>query len=425
MTFYNLDKQMVDRCILTLYNKNMITVDKLLLKIISHNSPSIDEYMSAKDARLIRSLGVTLNNHNFFTENQGKLLIKILLPHVIQLNTIDSDSFEILNRAVWSKPFKIVDQIRKVYLQTTVSGETGIFIEFSFSSNVRKILNNIVSSLQGGVQTLSTKLVAVELTEKNIITLLDALKPLKFEIDSKIQDFYEIIKKWDLSQECRQLMYGEDLHQSIKQSLKTEFDLSDSNVQNLILDRSLRYQFFVKKTEKNQENLENLITHRTQSKVWIDSAKHTLTDVFKILQDLHRLPTLVVFDSWQGENCVKNLKNLGKSLKENNILDSVGIYFRLPSDATGKEFNTFIGENRYNAKLDSSTVVAGVQAGKLPKFFLKDCSWQPKSVIVLDSSLRHSKTAVYSNRCDLIISYSDKASIFDSQTSWATSTWAL
>jgi hypothetical protein len=90
-----------------------------------------------------------------------------------------------------------------------------------------------------------------------------------------------------------------------------------------------------------------------------------------------------------------------------------------------KVFNSFIQDNHYNAPLNSSTNVAGIQTGKLPKFFLKDCNWVPKSVIVFGSNLRHSKSAVYSNRCDLIISYSDKPSIFDNNTGWATSTWAL
>jgi hypothetical protein len=159
--------------------------------------------------------------------------------------------------------------------------------------------------------------------------------------------------------------------------------------------------------------------------LWINSNEHSLEEIFNVLVKLNRLPTLVVFDSWQTENCLKNLTNLGNSLDSNNITDGIGIYFRLPSDTLGKDFNTFIGEKKYNAKLDSNTQVAGVQTGKLPKFFLKDCSWEPKSVIVLGSNLRHSKTAVYSNRCDLIISYADKESIFETTTGWATSTWAL
>jgi hypothetical protein len=133
----------------------------------------------------------------------------------------------------------------------------------------------------------------------------------------------------------------------------------------------------------------------------------------------------MIFDTWTESTCNTNLKNLQKSLEENEIFDGVGIYFRLQNTTEGKLFNQFIQEQQYNKPLDHQTQVAGIQVGKLPKFFLKDCDWAPKSVIVLGTNLRHSKTAVYSNRCDLIISYADKPSIFDNNTGWATSTWAL
>ena len=169
----------------------------------------------------------------------------------------------------------------------------------------------------------------------------------------------------------------------------------------------------------------NLIAHRTQQKLWIDSNSHALPDLIKSLKELNRLPLLVIFDSHSAESCTRNLQNLQNSLEKNEISKGVGIYFRLQNDTTGKVFNSFIQDNHYNSPMNSDTMVAGIQAGKLPKFFLKDCNWAPKSVIVLGSNLRHSKSAVYSNRCDLIISYSDKPSIFDNNTGWATSTWAL
>jgi len=403
----------------------MMTVDKLLLTITNFATKPVEDYMSAKDARLAHSLANAVKTPHFITENQGNLLIKLLTNYNKNILAIDSSAEQILNQPVWSKTFRIVDQVRKIYINSLPSGETVIFVEFTFSSTIRKILSTASKNIQGGVQTISPKLVWVELTEKNIVVLLDALKSLKFEIDQKIQDFYKIIKNWKLQEDCQQLFYGENLLPSIQESLATEISETTENYDSLLLDRSARYQFFVKKTEKNEKNLEETITHRSSSKVWINSNDHSLEEVFKVLVELNRLPALVVFDSWQTENCLKNLTNLGNSLDSNNIKDGVGIYFRLPSDPLGKDFNAFIGEKKYNAKLDSSTQIAGVQTGKLPKFFLKDCSWEPKSVIVLGSNLRHSKTAVYSNRCDLIISYSDKESIFETTTGWATSTWAL
>ena len=402
-----------------------MTVDKLLLTITTFAPTPVENYMSAKDARLAHSLANAVKTPHFITENQGNLLIKLLTNYNKNILAIDNSAEQLLSQPVWSKTFRIVDQVRKIYVNSLPSGETVIFVEFTFSSTVRKILSTASKNIQGGVQTISPKLVWVELTEKNIVVLLDSLKSLKFEIDQKIQDFYKIIKNWKLQEDCQQLFYGENLLPSIKESLSSEINETAENYNSLLLDRSSRYQFFVKKTEKNEGNLEDTITHRSSSKLWINSNEYSLEEIFNALVKLNRLPALVVFDSWQTDNCLKNLKNLGNSLDSNNITDGVGIYFRLPSDTLGKDFNTFIGEKKYNAKLDSSTQIAGVQTGKLPKFFLKDCSWEPKSVIVLGSNLRHSKTAVYSNRCDLIISYADKESIFETTTGWATSTWAL
>lgn len=402
-----------------------MTVDKLLLKLTSNTIRPVEDYMTGKDARLARSLTTAVKTPHFITENQANLLIKLLTNYNKNIVEIENDAEAILSAPSWSKSFRVVEQVRRIYLNTAENGEIAIFVEFTFSSVIRKILNNISKNIQGGVHTISNKLSSVELTEKNIVVLLDSLKSQKFEIDQKIQDFYKIVKKWNLTEECNNLFFGDSLLPSIKIALENEFDHTATNIDNLILDRSLRYQFFVKKPEKISENLEEIIVHRTHSKLWIDSNQYNLENLFATLKNLNRLPALVVFDSWATENCLENLKNLSFSLEKNDLNNNVGIYFRLANEASGKDFNTMISEKKYNAKLDNSTVIAGVQTGKLPKFFLKDCSWEPKSVIVLGNNLRHSKTAVYSNRCDLIISYSDKPSIFETSTGWATSTWAL
>ena len=403
----------------------MTTTDNLLLNITDNTVTPVEEYMSPKDARLAHSLAMAVNLPNFLTENQAKLTVKLLTHYSKKILSIEPNAETILKHPKWSREFRIVEQIRKIYLRNSPTGENAIFIEFTFSSALRKTLSAMSKHVQGGVQPLSTKLVWVDLTEKNIVIVVDTLKLLKFDIEQKIQDFYQIIKKWEVTQDCQKLFYGDNLMPSIKNLLDTEINPKLANANNLVIDRSNRYQYIVKKTEKNQENLEDYISHRTTSKVWIDNNLHSLSDVIVSLTNLNRLPLLVVFDSWSEEICFKNLQNLSKSLDKIGITDNIGIYFRLPSAGVGNEFNTLIGNKKYNSKLDSHTSIACIQTSKLPKFFLKDCSWTPKSVIVLSNNLRHSKTAVYTNRCDLIVSYADKPSLFDSQTGWATSTWAL
>lgn len=403
----------------------MTTADNLLLKITDNTVTPVEEYMSPKDARLARSLASAIKLPSFLTENQAKLAIKLLNHYSKKILLIDIDAELILKNPTWSKEFRFVEQIRKIYLRNTQEGENAIFIEFTFSASLRKTLAVMSKHIQGGVQTISTKLIWVDLTEKNIVTVVDTLKLLKFDIEEKIQDFYQIIKKWEVEQNCQQFFYGDNLLATIRTSLEADIGNSIDANTNLIIDRSGRYQYIVKKPKKTQENLEDYISHRTSSKVWVDSNTHSLDSVITTLKNLNRLPMLVVFDTWTNDVCLKNLQNLSNSLEKTGIDNAVGIYFRLASEGSGKDFNTLISSKKYNAKLDSTTSVACIQTTKLPKFFLKDCSWSPKSVIVLSNNLRHSKTSVYANRCDLIVSYADKPSLFESQTGWATSTWAL
>jgi hypothetical protein len=403
----------------------MTTVDNLLLKITSYTSPAIEEYLPTRDSKVLRSLASAVSSPVFITENQSRLLLKLLEQYRNHFLIIDNTLEDLLATPIWSKRFRAVDNTKKVYIKTLKDKEPAIFIEYSPNSAIRKTLQGIGKLVENSITVHSTKLISVELTEKNIVAIVELLKPQKFEFDQKITDFYQIIKKWKFADECKKFFVGENLYEPIKSSLEKDIGIESVTDLAIIADRKTRYHFLTKKVEKNEENLQNLIVHRTQQKVWIDSNVYALTDVIKKIKDLKRLPLLVIFDSHSADTCTKTLKNLQESLENNEICDHIGIYFRLQNDTTGKVFNSVIQETHYNAPLDNRTNVAGIQTGKLPKFFLKDCNWAPKSVIVFGNNLRHGKTAIYSNRCDLIISYSDKPSIFDNNTGWATSTWAL
>ena len=105
---------------------------------------------------------------------------------------------------------------------------------------------------------------------------------------------------------------------------------------------------------------------------------------------------------------------LSKSLEDNNISDRVGVYFRLENDDIGSQFNQLIKHKEYNYELGQETQVVAVMSGKLPKFFIKN-AWKAMSVLCLDSrmGMRHGKTAVYANTCDLIIEWAEQPAIIE------------
>ena len=55
-----------------------MTVDNLLIKISNATNPAIEDQISGRDCKVLRSLASSVNSHIFITENQSRLLVKIL-----------------------------------------------------------------------------------------------------------------------------------------------------------------------------------------------------------------------------------------------------------------------------------------------------------------------------------------------------------
>ena len=120
---------------------------------------------------------------------------------------------------------------------------------------------------------------------------------------------------------------------------------------------------------------------------------------------------------WDSKRCTTELNMLISALESNNIKNDIGIYFRVSNEKGKNEFNQIIADKNYNCQLDTTTKIVGVQNGKVPKFFIHS-SWTPMSVISLCGSLKNNKTAVYSNCCDLVITYSATPPLIESKALW-------
>jgi len=206
-------------------------------------------------------------------------------------------------------------------------------------------------------------------------------------------------------------------HTNFQKQITADLGIDTPITENIINDRSIRYQYFHEKNGKNPENLTEILAYRNSPRVWVDKTKWSLEEIFASLIALKRLPALVVFDHNDAKKCLEELENLHESLERNRIFNNVGIYFRLPNDTVGTQFNKFIADHQYNTQLDNTTSIVGVQNGKIPKFFIKN-DWKPMSVISVGNSLRNTKTAVYAASCDLIISHTDTQPIIESRIVW-------
>lgn len=382
-----------------------MTVDDLLVKIVNFSTPTIEEKIVARDARVLRSLASSVTTPLFITENQSRLLMKILKENRKKLEDFAGDIEESLKDPSWSRPFRHIEQVRKIFIDYKQIEDGRINIDFTFNSQIRKILTEN-RKIEGLVQVLPGKSYSADYTEKNIVTLIDLLSPYNFTVDEILQKHYDTIKSWS-ENEVKNQFFLENFNHTHFQKLSTEdCNLLHSTDDDIIFDRSHRFQYITEKTSKNPDFLTSCIAHREKSRIWLSNTKYTLTEIFESLQKLQRFPLLVIFPNLDEKRSLQNLENFTNSLEKIGILQNVGIYFRMDNNEEGKKFNQLISSRQYNSQLNKDTKVVGIQAGKIPKFLLKS-DWQPMSIISLDSNLRNNKAGVYSECCDLVISYSD------------------
>lgn len=392
----------------------MMTIDNLLLKIINFQLPAIEESLNSKDARVMRSLANSVNSHLFITENQSRLLMKILRENSEKLPIFKEEIIQALQAPSWTRPFRHIEQVRKLYIAKNSEQEMHLVVEFTFSSEIRKILSNLSQKLENLINPLNTKLWYADLTEQNLVQLVDALEPLGFEIDVTIKNHYQTIKSWSEQEIRDQFLITNIEYPNFQRAITADLGIETAIDQHIINDRSVRYQYFVENPKNPGETLIEYIANRSTPKIWIDKNQHSLTSVFETLVKLRRMPLLVVFDTIVNEKYLENMQILSDAIENVGLQDNVGIYFRLPNDTTGKKFNSLIADKQYNKRLDENLIVGGVMSGKIPKFFLTS-PWRPMSVIALDTKmgLRHGKTSVYTNYCDLVIEYAEEKSILE------------
>jgi hypothetical protein len=383
----------------------MITVDDLLLKIVNFSTPTIEEKITARDARVLRSLASSITATFFITENQSRLLVKILKENRKKLEEFSEEIDLTLKDPSWSKSFRQIEQIRKVSVDYKQFEEGRLNIEFTFNSQIRKFLTDS-KKIEGLVQVHPGKAYTAEYTEKNIVTIFELLEPHEFVFDEPLYRHYDTIKSWSENEVKKPLFLGNFTHNAFQRLTSEDGNLQHETDESIIIDRSNRFQYLVEKTEKNPENLTEIMAYREKSRIWVSSVMHSLDDIFESLTNLRRFPLLVIFPNYDEKRAFQNLENLSISLEKSGISDNVGIYFRMDNNEEGKKFNQLISSKAYNHKLTKDTKVVAIQSGKIPKFLIKS-AWQPMSVLSLDNNLRHNKAGVYSECCDLVITYSD------------------
>ena len=382
----------------------MITVDTLLIELFRQGIETLNSQIPARDKKVLISLARQINSGHFLTENQSKLLVKILKENSQHLFDPTSENLNVIENPTWSHLFRVLEQVRKIFM--TKENEGRILVEFTYNKRLRQQITDLNKNIEGQMLSINNKQYSLPLTEKNLYQVVKTFKPQGFSVDQNLMKFYEEISEiYENSSNQFDVfnLTNDKLTNLIKQ------DTNDITEDNLILlnDRRLKFQYSI--FPKNPEiSLKNSLANRPSTRIWIDSTTTPLNELVTALAELNRLPVLFIFNGHDSKECLQNLKKLVFSLENRGLDKHVGIYFRFDNGTdNNKEFNLSISQLGYNVKLDSTTQVAGIANNKLPKFMLKN-GWYPNSVISFSNNFKSNKTSVYCDAVDLIVYYNDK-----------------
>ena len=265
-----------------------MNVDALLLEIEKRGFNNLPKTMPVKDIKILKSLCTVISGPNFITESQGRLLVKILNENkthlVIVADLIDAS----LALPLWSYPFRPVDQTKKLFIGKTRGGDLVIYIEFANNANLRKIVNNLHKDLDGSTTSVNGRVFLTNLTEKNIVLVVDTLGPQGFDISVDLKNHYDTIKSWKI-EEIQSRYFTENLLDTpLYKELTNDIGSLSDNELSVVQDRSMRYQYIINTPEKPEKNLKNSISLRTSPRVWINSTTTELSDVIDELTNLKR-----------------------------------------------------------------------------------------------------------------------------------------
>ena len=375
----------------------MSTVDSLL-PLIAANIKTVQQAIPNKDKRILLSLEKQLTFGVFLTENQGNLLIKIIKENIAPMTSIIPDVQNVIEEKMWSKSFREIKKIKKIYIPA--ESADSFVVEFSYNTKFREKISALNILLKGNIVTSGSKYI-INLTEENLTLVVDAFKNDNFEIDEKITNFFQEIQEIQKNTKDPFDIFdlkNEKTKNAVKSSLGEDYL---TNLQ-LLQDRKIRYQY--KNTQKIQENsLENKIANRESRKIFV-GADIGFTELMSSLKNLKRFPVMLIFDGHQSSKDKKNLKFVENAVKELNLGDDIGIYFRYNKESDSEKFNQEINALAYNKDLTGTTTVVGISNNKIPKFMIKS-QWKPQTVISFTSSFKSNKSYVYCSDVDLIVYY--------------------
>lgn len=297
-----------------------------------------------------------------------------------------------------------------------------IKVGFPFAKRLIKSIDSVASKTDKSnyVHNQGSRDHYFKFDEKIVYELISEFKNKEFEIDNELLEFYKHLEdmKTNIEKYVPLVKPGElvNFSPTTEEFLVERFGYPNEDNIAKYKDRSLLYGInhfdkdLLSKGILKLSPLTDCIVNRTSAQVLVRPKEWDIDTVFASINEIDRLPLLVIMGT---DNALEQIKSICNASKDFVKEEEISVLFRLDNDTNAK-FNDYVKKERLNNPVTENTKIVVISKDKLPKPLIKS-GWMPDSILRLGSTRLQTKIEQWIYNCDLVIHYDSVA------TQWASS----
>jgi len=362
----------------------MVIENYIELLANKHPNKKLDNFqLEGSDIKLIMSFCQQLQKKVGFTDRQFELAKKKILEYksILVENGFNNVEKEIENLRI---PLRDIDRTKKVFLIEResyslfgIEKQLMIGVQFPFSKKMIKHINFLKETVKKREYDKKNKIHLCPFHEINIYNLVKRFKDAGFEIEPKLEIYYQqLCDMLNNYEEHVPGLYGLNL-KNVSSNAKTHlynlygkpnalnyclyYDTKElfglQNFDNKLLDNSLaNYSVLARNIVKSNKKHLQVPRH------------YSISNLINALFTLKKHPVLIIANN---EMTVNELEDITNSCLSFMPLSDISVLFRYPNDNYNHQcFNQKIKELQLNNTLQESTKVVVIH-DRLPKPLLK------------------------------------------------------
>ena len=360
---------------------------------------------------ILQSICDQLYLNSSVTEKQSLLLLRILNTHKDRLRSVIYDIDAVLENARWQKPFRTLNNIRRVSIEKRKSPTTGIersniVVRFPFDKELVdqfRSLNSQSHPLFRGTFDQDDKVWVFGLNELNILNLGDSVLSREFHLSEDFLEYYN---------QCNDIRTNIEKHIPLLVQQNDKYLINNAHAlipqpETDNLSKALFHARLYGVTTWSDEiedkiNKElspvtkKILLSTKKNRPWFNSDTVNINEFEELLT--YNGPILIIVPGGSELELTKKWVKFAQILGIGN--KEISVMFRLPNDQNS--FNQYIKDNQLNTIPNSNTKLIFVST-KIPKPLIKS-SIKIDTIINLGYyiNMHFSMNAMVENSCNLV-----------------------